>query len=113
MKAETARQTLSVDELLAVMEPDVTYHLHDLIGRTGRTLSAVRKTLDGAVAQQRIGRATSRDDARYRYFILAVASGRDAAVLHAPGELKDYDKQWRQFRAVCEDSRVRDDVRGV
>lgn len=103
MNGKSGRPALTVDELLAIMDPGIAYRMHDLMARTGHTLSAVRKTLDTAIAHRAIECVSVRG--RYRYRVIPPATRREAALAHPPGDLKGYDSQLKQFRAVCEASR--------
>lgn len=103
MKAVKNQAPPTVEELVALMQPDVLYSQQELVERTGRTAGPIRTILDLAVARRQMERVVHRK--RHHYRLPAPSTENGALTLQRQGELAGWEKQWRQFRAMCEAAR--------
>jgi hypothetical protein len=93
----------SVEDLVALMEPDVLYAPHEFLERIGGSTVPIRTILDLAVTQRQMERVVHRK--RHHYRLPPPLTGNGQPTLSRQDELAGWEKQWRQFRAMCEASR--------
>lgn len=103
MKAEKKQTYPTVEDLVALMEPDVLYTQREFVERTDWTSGAIRQTLDLAVARREMERLVHRK--RHHYRLHSAQAVSELPGLHRRGDLAGWDKQWRQFRVMCEAAR--------